>query len=188
MKGIYQVTGTTGAYHAHNLRTTQAGREIVDVLLVGAGKMASGEGWQTVAAADVAPWRDSAYIEPIAPYPTVTSLAQEAVTRYNLEPERVQRAAEMDFRFNIRPAQYDEDGVTIRHPHEGIMMVRSSSDRGVYIVRPGVCTCPDHANGNVCKHRIAAWIYRELITRSLNAARQTGAEAARKSHAAEVIA
>jgi hypothetical protein len=99
----------------------------------------------------------------------ITLLAQEAATVYNLDPKRVQRAAELARNpFAIQNARRDENDKQIT-PSLRVQCVKGS--KGWYVVRPNFCTCPDHQRGNTCKHRIAAWIHREAITRPIAQAR-----------------
>ena len=108
-------------------------------------------------------------------YPNTATLATEAVLLYKLDPARVQRGATIaNQRGMIVLAKRDENGVEIK-PDYNVIAVRSPSNpRGWYIVRKGSCTCPDAAGGTVCKHRIAAWIYKELHLRPVRIAYQSG--------------
>lgn len=101
----------------------------------------------------------------------IITLAQEAATIYNLDPKRVQRAADLARnKYNIQPAKRDENGETIPNPSYKKVCVKGS--KGWYVVAQGSCTCDDHKRGNTCKHRIAAWMQREAIARPLAAARR----------------
>jgi len=101
----------------------------------------------------------------------IVTLAQEAATIYNLDPKRVQKAADLARnKYNIQPAKRDENGETIPHPSYKKVCVKGS--KGWYVVTQGSCTCEDNKRGNVCKHRIAAWMQRETIARPLAAARR----------------
>ena len=94
---------------------------------------------------------------------TIFALAQEAVTIYNLDPFRVQKAAQLAHEVNgILPSKFDEMGGRL-NPSFKVLCVRTA--KGWYIVRRGSCTCKDHEQWHICKHRIAAWIYREVIAR-----------------------
>ena len=100
----------------------------------------------------------------------VVNLAQEAATLYNLDPQRVQRAAEIvrSSRTAVQMAKRDEFGEPIAQPSYKKMIVKGSKS-GWYVVTRGSCTCKDHANGHTCKHRIAAWIKKESIIRPIAA-------------------
>ena len=91
---------------------------------------------------------------------------------YMLDAGRVRRAVDIcqhDQAGNpvILRAKMDEAGNPIQ-PSADVWIVRSSArppyknnDKVWYIVRPRLhlCQCQDHANGNVCKHRIAVGLY-----------------------------
>ena len=101
----------------------------------------------------------------------IVALAQEAATIYNLDPKRIQKAAELARnKYNIQPAKRDANGEIIPNPSYKKVCVKGS--KGWYVVTQGSCTCEDHRRGNTCKHRIAAWIQRETIARPLAAARK----------------
>ncbi len=122
---------------------------------------------------------EAAYIFPL--YPDTESLAQEAVTTYKLDPARVQRAAEIveGSRTNCQPAHRDENGEPINTPSYEIQAVKSqnANNSGWYLVRRGSCTCHDsREDGNICKHRIAAWMTRELAERPARIACEHGAQ------------
>ena len=104
----------------------------------------------------------------------VINLAQEAATLYNLDPQRVQRAAEIvrSSRTAVQMAKRDEFGEPIAQPSYKKMIVKGSKS-GWYVVTRGSCTCKDHANGHTCKHRIAAWMKKESIARPIAAVRRT---------------
>ena len=104
----------------------------------------------------------------------VINLAQEAATLYNLDPQRVQRAAEIvrSSRTAVQMAKRDEFGEPIAQPSYKKMIVKGSKS-GWYVVTRGSCTCKDHANGHTCKHRIAVWMKKESIARPIAAVRRT---------------
>jgi len=104
----------------------------------------------------------------------IINLAQEAATLYNLDPQRVQRAAEIvrSSRTAVQMAKRDEFGEPIAQPSYKKMIVKGSKS-GWYVVTRGSCTCKDHANGHTCKHRIAAWMKKESIARPIAAVRRT---------------
>ena len=96
---------------------------------------------------------------------SITMLAQEAVISFGADPARVNRAAELARNpYTVQQAAKDEQGETITKSLN-VFAVKGSS--GWYVVRPGACTCEDHKRGHVCKHRLAAWMYRENIVRSI---------------------
>lgn len=98
-------------------------------------------------------------------------LAQEAVTIYGADPKRVQKAADLARqKAAVQQAHRDENGEQIK-PSLRVLAVKGSS--GWYVVKNGTCTCKDNEQGNICKHRIAAWMHREAIARPLAAARRT---------------
>lgn len=106
-------------------------------------------------------------------YTTLQDLATEAITRYHADPARVERALIICERggFNIGCPRWDENGMPVKQSDKDLpdlVIVRSSSGRGWYFVRPGdrSCTCRDHAQHNVCKHRLAVWMWYELIKRT----------------------
>ena len=98
-------------------------------------------------------------------YDSITLLAQEAATIYNQDPARVQKAAILArTKSAVQNARYDFLGNPIK-PTLKNMIVKGAA--GWYNVSPKSCTCPDHAKGNTCKHRIAAWMHKESIIRPL---------------------
>ncbi len=99
-------------------------------------------------------------------YATVASLCTEICERWpGVDPDRVLRAAELvtSSPYNILPARRDEHDQPIKPDHD-VLAIRGQ--QGWYVVRKHSCTCQDHARGNVCKHRIAAWIHQQLIIRN----------------------
>jgi len=67
-------------------------------------------------------------------------------------------------------------GGHVTHKAGRIFSVQSENCSHSYLVNLecGTCTCPDYRNGNICKHRIAAY----LIEQSLQTNRTSGPEAA----------
>lgn len=60
-------------------------------------------------------------------------------------------------------------------PDPDVFMVRSDSNpRGKYRVdvKEKSCTCPDAGRGNVCKHRLAVWMYIQIREKSLQEAQE----------------
>lgn len=95
----------------------------------------------------------------------IALLAQEAVILFGADPARVIRAAELARNpYTVQQAAKDEQGNPIAKSLN-VFAVKGSS--GWYVVRPGACTCEDHKRGHVCKHRLAAWMHRENIVRSI---------------------
>ncbi len=161
---LYSVAGHTGAHMLIDVRAAESG-EIADVQLIGALLPFS------VPIADLTPFTPADRF-PSQKYATLASLAQEAVTVYGLDPARVQRAVMLlQNRTNVQQARYDELGEAIT-PSLDKLIVKAESKPGWYVVTRGVCNCKDHSQGNVCKHRIAAWIFREVISRNQVAARR----------------
>jgi len=90
---------------------------------------------------------------------TYRTLAEEAVHKFGLDPNRVILAVDiaashgMIYNKNCNPGEFD---------------VRSRNGRGWYHVntRTKSCTCPDSQLGhNICKHRVAVWLYTQAIVR-----------------------
>ncbi len=161
-KTLYTVKNHPGAHIVRAIRERvdeNAQTHIcAEVLLIGAQLP------YTVPLADVRPWASDS---PRAQMPAVNrtvALAQEAVLVYGLDPARVQRAALLMYSRGVLPARYNADG-TPRETSLDVLAVRVSAG-GWYTVERGSCTCPDHRAGHVCKHRIAAWMYREAVTRA----------------------
>ena len=124
-------------------------------------------------------------------YPDVESLAQEAVINFKLDPARVQRAAEIvrASRTNCQPARRDENGEPIQSPSYEVHAVKSQKDNAWYVVKRGYCSCHDsREDGNICKHRVAAWITRELAERPARIAQAQGTEWAKKERAVNMEA
>lgn len=157
---LYSVLNHRGAHLMLATRETEAGT-VADMQLIGALESF------TVPILDAVIF---AQVEAMSSGDQITLLAQEAVTVYGLEPGRVQRAAELARDpYAVQNARRNEHGEQIK-PSLKVQCVKGS--KGWYTVRPGSCTCPDHAKGNTCKHRIAAWMRRESITRPLAEARK----------------
>ena len=98
---------------------------------------------------------------------TYQELAEEVIQKWSAEPKRVERALKIvNTRGMVMMAQKDEHDHAIE-PSEALIIVRASSQRGWYFVRrmDHSCTCMDHRKGNLCKHRIAAYLYIELPKR-----------------------
>ena len=161
---LYSVKGYKGAHVLRGVRVTAEFGETADLQLIGASLPFS------VPCSDVQTYTQA---EAMTEGDAVTLLAQEAVLFYGQDPARVQRAADLARKpYAVQNAQRDEAGEGIPRPSLSVMCVKGQSS-GWYVVRPGSCTCPDHKNGNTCKHRIAAWMHRELIIRPLAKARRT---------------
>jgi len=82
----------------------------------------------------------------------IFNLAQRAAVQYHLDPSRIIRAC------NILRAE----NPSMVKEREGYLEITSSNMRQTYRVTKGLCECHDHMKGNICKHRIAAWMFREL--------------------------
>lgn len=103
---------------------------------------------------------------------TCEMVAAEVETRFpTIDDARLQRALKiarnrtMIYNAKCPPGQYD---------------VRSENGNNWYRVdlKKHTCTCEDNKRGNVCKHRLAAYIYSEQIARSIAAALEDGRKAA----------
>lgn len=171
---LYSIKGHTGAHLLEKLQeihpdpTNDTPETVARVCLVGAQEPFF------VPVADLTPYTlDNTYTGD----DVTVQLAQTAATVYNLDPWRVQRAADLNRNpYNVQIARKDENGQKIAQPSYKKMIVKGSKG-GWYITTRGTCTCKDHANGHTCKHRIAAWMRRESIARPLaTAARVTVAE------------
>ena len=150
-KELVQVKATPGAHVITDVRETQSGIW-VDVQLIGGGQYSA-------RMEDVTPYDAS---QPAAEGNQLFQLAQRAVIKYSLDPMRVQKAHDLASR----------EGWII--PRDGSLMVKSQSfddynfqsvknPKGkIYSVSQSSCTCKDTERGNICKHRIAAWMYREM--------------------------
>ena len=172
---LYTVRGKKGAHFAADIRevmiTTEPGTEptpqtVADVQYIGALLPYS------VPVDDLTPFtladRDTENAD------TISALAQEAVTVYGLDGKRAHRAAGIARnRYAVQVAQRDEHGETIpmeKRSHK--RMAVKGTNGGWYVVTTGSCTCPDHKNGHVCKHRIAVWMVKQSIARPIAAARR----------------
>jgi len=167
---LYTLPNHPGAHIINSMRDVSdtdpaATYTVADVQLIGAPL------------AFTAPLSDLRIFTPAASLPNddsqdiITRLAQEAITVYGLDLQRIIKAAELARgRNNILPARRDYMDQPIKNASLKLLCVRGS--KGWYLVTRGSCTCPDN-RGHVCKHRIAAWIYRETIARPLAKARRT---------------
>lgn len=92
------------------------------------------------------------------------SIETELLKKFpSLDPARVARAVELVCKKGmVMAAQRDEHGNPIQAT-KTLTIVRSSTGNGYYYVRAKSCTCPDHIKGNVCKHRIAAYIMHTFL-------------------------
>jgi len=89
---------------------------------------------------------------------TYQQLAEEALKRWRIEPARMSRALEI-----------------LEHPH---MIYPSKTTAGAHSVRDSQggwyevnlsrrsCSCTDSAQGHICKHRLAVYLYTEQIERT----------------------
>ena len=108
---------------------------------------------------------------------TYRELADEAIQKFHLDPARTERALLILANHNVVMARIDEMGQDIT-PTRDAYAVKSpktpSSSDVWHIVRPSrkSCTCRDHAAGNICKHRIAVYLYTELPRRQFAQAAQ----------------
>ena len=158
---LYTVKDLQGAHMLIDMRDTDSGT-IAEVMLIGAINSFS------VQMANLTPFQLSNAMTEGDP---ITLLAQEAVTIYNAEPKRTQKAAQLARTpYAVQNARFDFLGNAIK-PTLKNLIVKGAA--GWYNVSLKACTCPDHTKGNTCKHRIAAWIHREAIIRPLAKARRT---------------
>jgi hypothetical protein len=102
--------------------------------------------------AEDSPQEDNTAVEIWHKIDSIVLLAQRAAIQYRLDPPRIIRAC------NILRAE--NPGMV--KECEGYLQITSSNMRQTYRVTKGLCECHDHSKGNICKHRIAAWMYREL--------------------------
>lgn len=103
-------------------------------------------------------------------------LANEIKEKWNLETGRVEKAVKLaSTRGMVLNALRNEHGQSIT-PSENLIIVRGSKG-GFYYVRMSQksCTCIDHKRGNVCKHRIAAYLSTELPKRIADNVRRKAA-------------
>lgn len=172
---LYKIEGSPAAHYLIGLRecevTPTAGEPaqmqmVADVQMIGAVLPYS------VPAANLSEYTNTT---PPQCGDTIATLAQEAAVIYKLDPKRVQKAAEIARnKYSVQPAKRDEYGNEIK-PSYSVLCVKGSS--GWYVVKKNFCTCEDHKRGHVCKHRIAAWMTKEMIARpQAAAARITTAE------------
>lgn len=166
---LYSVKGQTGAHvlsklqDAHHNPTSDTPTTYAQIYLIG-----SDNAGLTVPINDLAPFTlNNKYNGD----DLITALAQEAVILYSADPARVQRGADIARNpYKVQQARRDFADQPIT-PTLKTIIVQSESGRGWYIVEKGTCQCKDTAP--ICKHRIAAWIYRECITRPIAKARRT---------------
>ena len=158
---LYSVKGYKGAHVLTDLRETNQGTTAT-VQLIGA----------------ISPF--NATLSDLTPFTMadkfegdpITQLAQEAATIYGQDPQRIQKAAALArTKGEVQPANRDYMGEQIKNPSMKTLIVKGRA--GWYIVERGNCQCPDNKKGNTCKHRIAAWMYREMIARPIAQARKT---------------
>lgn len=113
---------------------------------------------------------------------TYEELTAEATTRpgWKIDPARAQRALQILTQHKagtmVLQARKDENGEPIQ-PSNNLFIVRGSSG-GWYYVHPQehTCTCKDSTKGkNICKHRIAVYLYTQQIERTQAAVRTNAA-------------
>lgn len=159
-KTIYTVKGYKGAHMLIDMRDTDTDT-ICEVMLIGALNSFS------TPMADLAPYQ---LADALTEGDPITLLAQEAATIFNADPARVQKAANLcRDPYAVQNARYDFLGEPIK-PTLKALIVKGA--HGWYNVSLKACTCKDHTQGNICKHRIAAWMHREAIIRPLAKARR----------------
>ena len=85
-------------------------------------------------------------------------LAKEITLNWKVDPDRLQKALDI-------VAQ--RTSIFWKFCPPDCFDVRASS-KGWYRVdtRARTCTCEDSTRGNVCKHRIAVWLYTQQIART----------------------
>lgn len=154
-KTIYTVKGYKGAHILIDMRDTDSGT-ICEVMLIGA--LTSFSAPMT----DLTPYQ---LADALTEGDPITLLAQEAATIFNAEPMRVQKAANLcRDPYAVQNARFDFMGEKIKPTLKNLIV---KGAHGWYNVSLKACTCKDHTQGNICKHRIAAWMHREAIIRPL---------------------
>ncbi len=97
----------------------------------------------------------------------ITAIKTELITKYKVDPKRLEKGLLLAYdRGVVMIAQRDEHNNPIARPGwETLAIVRSETNpQAFYYVRPRHCTCPDAQRGNVCKHRIAVFVRRQIET------------------------
>ena len=164
---LYSVKGHTGAHVLSKTQEAHHDPNSATPTAYGIGYLVGGD--QTITA-PLSDWQPFTMAHIYQGADLITALAQEAAVIYNLEPQRIAKAADLARNpYSVQQARRDEHENPINKSIK-VLCVKGSS--GWYVVRPNFCTCPDHTRGNVCKHRIAAWIHREAIVRPLAQARR----------------
>ncbi len=169
---LYSVNGRKGAHMIVMLRTCHVSwrpgdpllyHDVADVRLVGE------QCYFSALVKDVKPYSPAdAITEEEAD--TITMLSQEAVLVYRLDAEMVDEAMQLARMVRgVQLASFDENGQFIKTPSLKVMIVKGL--KGWHVVRPGFCTCEESQAGAICKHRVAAWMYREATIRPLAKAR-----------------
>ena len=154
---LYSIKGYQGAHSIIDMRDTDSGT-IATVQLIGSALPFS------AALPDLTPYQTTNALPTDSDI--ITLLAQEAAILYGADPERINKAAELARQpYAIQNARKDFLGEPIK-PSLNTLIVKGHA--GWYLVSKGSCTCPDSTKrGQVCKHRIAAWMHREAIIRPL---------------------
>jgi hypothetical protein len=94
-------------------------------------------------------------------FQTPEEIASKILVHFpRVDPARITRALDLVNSHAITTAKRDEKGAEILPTWEILEMPGSQCP---YIVRKGSCTCPDNLTGHICKHRIAAYIFREIM-------------------------
>ncbi len=158
---LYAVKNHTGAHvltrttEAHHEPTNDTPTLYACLYLIGGGESF------TVRADEIAPFTMEAIYQG---GDMITALAQEAAVIYGADPARVDRAASLARNpYQVQQARRGHNGEKVT-PSLNLLCVQGSKG-GWYLVSHGKCQCEDHKRGEVCKHRIAAWMHREAIIR-----------------------
>ena len=113
---------------------------------------------------------------------TYEQLTEEATTRpgWKIDPARAQRALHILTKHKVGTmvlqARKDENGNPVK-PSNNLFIVRGSGG-GWYYIRPQEhsCTCKDSTiRRNICKHRIAVYLYIQQIERTMAAIKSEAA-------------
>jgi hypothetical protein len=96
---------------------------------------------------------------------TYQDLAKEVETKWHIDPTRLLRALEIAQGNNIYNQKCSP----------GVWDVRSQSNSTAWYrvdTHARSCTCRDSCLGNVCKHRLAVYLYTQMTARPLAEARR----------------
>jgi hypothetical protein len=103
---------------------------------------------------------------------TYKSLVEELTEKksWKIDPKRAQRALRMltDWKPGTMVMLAQKDEMNNPVSNEANLWIVRSSNGGWYYVRPDkhTCTCQDYKRGNICKHRLAVYLYTQQIERT----------------------